>query len=55
MSSMSLLTAYTDVTAADQTLTFVANGMPTYVANALRRFLLAELPVVGIPNTYRDE
>lgn len=52
---MPLLTAYTDVTTTDQTLTFVANGMPTYVANALRRFLLAELPVVGIPNTYRDE
>ena len=49
-----LFECFDDVQRDGRQLTFVAHGLPTYAANALRRLLLAEVPCVGIPNAYRD-
>ena len=50
----SLFDRFDDVHRDGRQLTFVAHGLPTYAANALRRLLLSEVPCVGIPNVYRD-
>ena len=51
---MALVKSFTDVSSAERELSFITQDTPVYVANALRRVLLSELPAIGIPNTYRD-